>query len=271
MRLCRLVAAVAAVVVLSACGSTGGVDRPAPTGEPAASASPSPREPRPEHDEAAVAAAVRRAVTPLAPPSKVDETGYEAGTRRQAQVSLCDAAKPLFAPPNYAATIDLRSFYSVGATSKPAAFRSGGQHAEAVGTLRVTATPLAETEKPFRLLADKPCRGGATHTITEPLLGTIGYRTTTEKASVGTSPAFVIITTADGGKLDKSGYYPLLGHVRVVTRLGGHVVVAEVLCARPARPREAATVTADARRQAMDLATRTVKELAALPVPPAAR
>ncbi|MGK5445462.1 hypothetical protein ACSNN7_27045 [Micromonospora sp. URMC 105] len=262
MRSRSISAALVAALLLAGCGE----DRAASPATATAGPSPSrSAEPVPEHDPEALAGAVRRAAAGLGTVKQVTPPEYEPGATSTVQLALCDTPRPLQGA--YGTPVDVRSFFSVVAETRPAAYRSGGQRAEALGELRVAAVlPGARggPERYFDTLRAQKCTGGAVHMVTVPSPGTIGYRSASGAAKAGGAPAAVATVSVDADELDAGGVYPLLGHARVITRHRGYLIEASVLCARPGRPGEGRKTTAEARSRALAMAERTVKELDAL-------
>ncbi|SCG64217.1 hypothetical protein GA0070560_119116 [Micromonospora halophytica] len=180
-------------------------------------------------------------------------------------MTLCDTPRPLNG--GYGTPVEVRSFFSVVAKTRPAAYRSGGQRAEALGELRVAAVRPDATggpervERYFDALRAQKCTGGSVHMVDVPGPGAIGYRSASGTARVGGGTAMVATVSVDAEKLDAGATYPLLGHVRVITRHRGYLIEASVLCARPGRPGEGRKTTAEARSRALAMAERTVEEL----------
>ncbi|MEU5791721.1 hypothetical protein ABZ754_28840 [Micromonospora purpureochromogenes] len=261
MRTRSISAALVAALLLAGCGQ----DRASTS---TATADPSPSrsaEPAPEHDPDALAGAVRRAAAGLGTVKEVTPPEYEPGATSTVQMALCETPRPLQG--GYGTPVDVRSFFSVVATTRPAAYRSGGQRAEALGELRVAAVrPGARggPERYFDTLRAQKCTGGSVHMVTVPSPGTIGYRSASGAAKVGGGTAAVATVSVDADELDAGGSYPLLGHARVIMRHRGYLIEASVLCARPGRPAEGRRTTAEARSRALAMAERTVKELDAL-------
>ncbi|MGB2571833.1 hypothetical protein ACPFP2_25765 [Micromonospora citrea] len=268
MRSRSISAALVAALVLAGCGSSGS-STPTATAVPSPSRSP---EPVPEHDDKAVADAVRRAAGGLGPVKEVTAPGYQPDNTTVVQMALCDTPRPLNG--GYGTTVEVRSFFRVDARTRPVAYRSGGQRAEALGELLVAAVRPDATggpqrvERYFDALRAQRCSGGSVHMVDVPSPGTIGYRSTSGTAKVRGGTATIATISVDADELDAGGSYPLLGHARVITRHGGYLVEASVLCARPGRPGEGRKITAEARTRALAMAEHTVRELDKLPPRP---
>ncbi|MER6591352.1 hypothetical protein ABT214_05755 [Micromonospora purpureochromogenes] len=256
-----------AALLLAGCGPNGSSTATATT-------SPSPSrsaEPAPEHDGEALAAAVRRAAAGLGTVKEVIAPVYRPDSTSVVQMALCDTPRPLNG--GYGTPVDVRSFFSVVAKTRPAAYRSGGQRAEALGELRVAAVRSGARggpERYFDALRAQKCTGGSVHRVEVPSPGAIGYRSASGAAKVGGGTAAVATISVDADELDAGGTYPLLGHARVIIRHRGYLIEASVLCARPGRPGEGRKTTAEARSRALAMAERTVKELDGLAPRPTA-
>ncbi|SCG50883.1 hypothetical protein [Micromonospora coxensis] len=269
MRTRSISAALVLALTLTGCGSRTPSTATA-TADPSPSRSP---EPVPEHDDTAVADAVRRAAGGLGPVKEVTAPGYVPDSTTVVQLALCDPPRPLNG--GYGTPVEVRSFFRVDARTRPVGYRSGGQRAEAIGELTVAPVRPDATggpqrvERYFDTLRAQKCTGGAVHRVDVPSPGTIGYRSASDTARLGGGTAAVATMSVDADELDADGRYPLLGHARVITRHRGYLVEASVLCARPGRPEDGRKITAEARTRALAMAQRTIRELDKLPARPA--
>ncbi|MFI7249451.1 hypothetical protein [Micromonospora chalcea] len=261
MRARVIPAALVTAALLAGCGAE------APVAPATRSPSPSPSAtPGPEHEGPAVLASVRRAVGRLGPVERAEST-----ENASVLLGLCD--KPIPMVGGYGNPVTVGSFFTVRAETRPVAYRAGGQRGEAIAKVRVVAAREPDATPPlveqaFEAVRGTKCTGGATHVLGEPHLVVVGYQGASAPVRVAGTTGVLATLTAESDRLQSGGWYPLMGHARVIVRHRGYLVEASVLCARPARPGDRKAVAAEARTRAVALAERIVRELGALPAAP---
>lgn len=254
-----LMATLALVAACTAPTDTSKGRRPTGSGT-VRSSSPSPAVPALEQPATAVSVAMRRAVAGMAKVSETVEPKFQPGRKSVTQLTPC-ALPTGFSAPLIEGLVDVNSFYVGSLKTAPAVYRVGGVRAEAAFTLKVLAARPEVVRWATQKVRDVRCQAGVLHLVPPPAGGVVPYRRASGAVSVAGNAAVAVTTRLIPDDLEPNGYYPLLGHVRVIATYRSFMIEVGVLCGRPGRPRDGKAVADEARRRALTVTDRMIAEL----------